>query len=478
MGLVAGIKKFMGGYPGGWKAYARGATPIESRPWVQPTDPDDRRSGIPPLGLREYWYPAVPAKDVGGKKPVGLRLLGTDVVLFRDAQGEVQALMDVCPHRGSALSWGDCFWQGTVSCPYHGATFDGAGECVAFVTEGPDSKMVGRLKVRKFPTRTLKGLVFVWMGDAAPAPIEEDVPPEFFEGEESVVLHAVRYWHCNWMVALENTADAHNCFWVHRDSLYFLHNRYGGRPRTPLGYKTQIVNDRAAILVGRDDTRAYYQQDGKVPYQMHYPGVNGQWPLHRWRLLWCWAYELWDRRNVNKPRFQVPDEWAMGMHLPSQQRIYSGSGGPGSMYTRVCVPVEENLTRVYYYRSRRIPTRPGRFVERLAFKLYRNFISHYNFSDQDYDAMRTVRYDVPEYLSSTDSSLITQRRLIAQHARGLQHGVAVKSETTPERLVAEGHDLLGVHLTFGQNGAIWQKDESRQPVTSAPERGGAPPTAE
>ena len=40
-----------------------------------------------------------------------------------------------------------------------------------FITEGPDSRMVGRLKARKFPTRTLKGVVFVWMGEGEPAPI-------------------------------------------------------------------------------------------------------------------------------------------------------------------------------------------------------------------------------------------------------------------------------------------------------------------
>ncbi len=475
MGLMKSAKKFFGGYPGGWREYARGATPIEQRAWLQPSDPDDRRSGIPPLGLREYWYPALPAKDVGWKEPVGLKLLGTDVVLIRDAEGQVQALLDVCPHRAAALSWGDCFWRGTVSCAYHGATFNGEGECVAFVTEGPDSKMVGRLKVRTFPTRTLKGLVFIWMGDGAPAPIEEDVPPEFFEGEQTVVLHAIRYWHCNWMVALENTLDAHNCFWVHRDSLYFVKNRYGGRPRTPLGYRTKIVNNRAAILTGRDETRFYYQQGDSVPYQMYYPGVNGHWPLHRWRLLWTWAYERWDKRNADKPRFEAPEEWAMGMHLPSTQRIFSGSGGPGAMYSRVCVPVEENLTRVFYYRSRRIPTRLGRFGERAAFKLYRNFVSHYNFSDQDYDAMRTVRYDMPEYLSATDSSLITQRRLITEHARGVQRTVAVRAETTPERLVAEAHSLLGVNLTIGQDGTTWQADGEREPVAAAPERAAAEP---
>ena len=127
-------------------------------PFVQPTSPDDRRSLIPSEGLREYWYPALPAKDVGRKKPVALRLLNEELVLFKDKNGEVQALWDYCPHRGVYLSFGDCFFEGYLSCPYHGATFDGDGECVEFITEGPDSKMVGRLRARKFPTITLKEL--------------------------------------------------------------------------------------------------------------------------------------------------------------------------------------------------------------------------------------------------------------------------------------------------------------------------------
>ena len=149
MGLIAALNKIRAGYPGGWRKYARGTRGHEPLPFVQPANPDDRRSLIPALGLREYWYPALPAGDVGWKKPVGLKILGTDLVLFRDKGGEVQALWDYCPHRGVMLSWGDCFWKGYLSCPYHGATYDGDGECVEFITEGPDSKMVGRLKARK-----------------------------------------------------------------------------------------------------------------------------------------------------------------------------------------------------------------------------------------------------------------------------------------------------------------------------------------
>src|SRR6266571_3109820 len=220
MGLLRALNKIRGGYPGGWKRYARGYQGDNPPPFVQPHDSDDRRSLIPPLGLREYWYPALPAKDVGWRKPMGLRLLGTDLVFFRDTNGEVQALWDYCPHRGVYLSLGKCVWQGYLSCPYHGATFNGQGECVEFITEGPDSKMVGRLQARTFPTRTLKGMVFVWMGEGEPAPIEEDVPPEFFEADDrTTVFHTIRYWHCNWMVALENTLDSHNCFWVHRNAI-------------------------------------------------------------------------------------------------------------------------------------------------------------------------------------------------------------------------------------------------------------------
>jgi phenylpropionate dioxygenase-like ring-hydroxylating dioxygenase large terminal subunit len=444
MGLKTAFRKLRGGYPGGWREYAQGYGGDETAAFVQPTDPDDRRSLIPPLGLREYWYPALPAQDVGEKKPVGLRMLGEDLVFFRDRHGEVQALWEYCPHRGAALSWGDCFWKGLVSCPYHGATFDGDGECVEFITEGPDSKMVGRLKARKYPTRTLKGIVYVWMGEGAPAPIEEDVPPELFEDDPAMVVqHAVRYWRCNWMIALENTADAHNAFYVHRDALLYLLGKNGGRPRTPVGYHSKMVNNRATVTMDRNAT-AYYKKDGKngeLPHQMYYPRAQGYWPLHRWRLLWTW---FTDRRAPGGLP-NTPEEWAMGMHLPSQQRIATPARvfTAGAWYTRICVPVETNLTRVIYFRAVRLQSPLARAWERLSYRLYYNWLLHFNFSDMDYDAMRSVRYDIPEYLSATDSHLVAQRRLITEHARGLERPIAVAEVTSPEQLVVQAHELLG-----------------------------------
>ena len=194
----------------------------------------DRRDLVPSTGLREFWYPALLAKKVG-RKPVKLRLLGEELCFFRDDSGKVAALWDVCPHRGASLSQGKCHYKGTVSCPYHGWTFNGEGDCLAVLSEGPQSRIPGKVQARVYPTQELKGMVFVWMGEEAPAaPIEEHVPEEFFE-ERSLILYRTTTWPVDWRVALENSMDSH-VFYVHRDSLSLLSRG----PQDPYARTSQI----------------------------------------------------------------------------------------------------------------------------------------------------------------------------------------------------------------------------------------------
>ncbi|HEY8693956.1 MAG TPA: aromatic ring-hydroxylating dioxygenase subunit alpha, partial [Chloroflexota bacterium] len=332
----------------------------------------DLRPYIPTLGLREYWYPALPAKKIG-RKPIYWVMLGEELAFFRDQQGEVVALSDICPHRGASLSQKDnAFYKGFITCPYHGATFDGQGECVAFLTEGPDSKMVGQLRARKFPTRTLRGWVFVWMGEGEPAPIEEDVPPELFEDEAAtVVASTYTYWKTNWMIAIENQNDAHNCFFVHRNSIKQLTGLQAGRQRTPIGPRSKVVNGRGVIAVGTN--QSYYATDGKTPYQMYYPGVQGYWPLHRWRLLWTWFFKkVFNKRGE---RFQTPEEWSSAHHLPCAIRVNYGP----HMYTRFAVPVKANVSRQVLFHSARRRTVFARTIEKARFYLFHNWVQNYNF---------------------------------------------------------------------------------------------------
>src|ERR1700709_1418422 len=78
-----------------------------------------RRYDIPKLGFENYWYPIILGSELHSK-PKPVRLLGQNIVLFRDGD-KLFALEDRCPHRGVKLSLGQCSYpgSGTISCPYH-----------------------------------------------------------------------------------------------------------------------------------------------------------------------------------------------------------------------------------------------------------------------------------------------------------------------------------------------------------------------
>ena len=100
---------------------------------------------VPKVGFREYWYPCVWSKEVG-RKPKNIKMLGEELVLFRGKKGNVVALNEWCPHRGARLSRGFCEFEGTVTCPYHGYTFDESGNCVAGLIESTESPLVGKMR--------------------------------------------------------------------------------------------------------------------------------------------------------------------------------------------------------------------------------------------------------------------------------------------------------------------------------------------
>lgn len=435
---VEAVGRLRGGYPGGFRSLAAGWRTGQAREGFRPcTDPADLRSRIPVGGLREYWYPALPEAGVSARRPEALRILGVDVVLFRDGQGVVRALHDVCPHRGVRLSKGSCYWKGFLTCNYHGATFDGQGECVEMIPEGPDSRMVGVLRARPVPTFTAKGVVFVWIGDGEPVDPREDLPPEFFE-DSTLTKYAWTYWKCNWMVAWENTLDAHNQFFVHRDSVRMLLRSSGGRLRTPLGPRAKVLGGTTlhperradgtleAAARGKSPTSYYAGEDGKVPYQMYYPRVQGWWPKYRTRRLWTWASErIAEQRRRMTPVYEIGDEW-LGQRLPGLVRHRHWD----TLYTRWSIPVEDDLTRVFYMLSARPRTRVGRIWQHVRYPVY-NWAVHFNFSNQDYGAMESTRYSEPEHLSATDSYMVGLRRLVVEHARKPRHHAEPDSSGNP-----------------------------------------------
>ncbi len=167
------------------------------------------------LGFRNYWYPAAFADEIGDQ-PKGVRLLGENVLLRR-VQGVVRAVHDQCLHMGVRFSRKpECYTPETITCWYHGFTYDlRDGKLVEILTE-PESKLRGKLALKTYPVTEAKGIVFVFIGDQAPPPLSHDVPPGFLD--DDLAVNGIRdEVKTNWRVGAENGFDTTHIY-IHRDS--------------------------------------------------------------------------------------------------------------------------------------------------------------------------------------------------------------------------------------------------------------------
>ncbi|MEQ8509320.1 MAG: aromatic ring-hydroxylating dioxygenase subunit alpha [Rhodospirillaceae bacterium] len=172
--------------------------------------------------LMNCWYVAAEAKDITGT-PKGVRMLGQDLVVFRDSAGTPYCLSDVCVHRGGSLCRGKVV-NDAVECPYHGWRFNGAGDCVEIPSLGPDANIPKRARVDSYPVAEKYGWLWVFLGDAPEA--ERPPLPDYFpeyeaweqgETDEWKFVKGTFTFEANWVRAIENGCDHTHAFYVHTD---------------------------------------------------------------------------------------------------------------------------------------------------------------------------------------------------------------------------------------------------------------------
>ncbi len=178
-----------------------------------------------PMGalMRRYWLPLMESDELG--LPDGasrrVRLLGEDLVAFRDSAGRVGLLAEACPHRRASLYFGRNEEQG-LRCVYHGWKFDVMGACVEMPTEPEGSRLREGVRAAAYPCRERQGIVWAYLGPRADPPPLPDLPWALVPASQRGALKYQR--ECNWLQALEGDVDTAH--------LGFLHTRFaagGGR---------------------------------------------------------------------------------------------------------------------------------------------------------------------------------------------------------------------------------------------------------
>ncbi len=175
-----------------------------------------RVEGEAPMGqlMRRHWLPACMIEEVreADGTPVRVKLLGEDLVAFRDTDGRIGVIGEFCPHRRASLVYGRNEECG-LRCLYHGWKVDVDGNVLEMASEPPESRMAEKVKHTAYPTREAGGFVWVYMGPADAIP--EFEAPAFAPQPTTKVSIVKMHVPTNWAQILEGAIDS-----AHSSSLH------------------------------------------------------------------------------------------------------------------------------------------------------------------------------------------------------------------------------------------------------------------
>ena len=330
--------------------------------------------------FRRFWQPVTFSEDLEDL-PVAIRILGEDLVVFRDRSGEVGVLELHCSHRGTSLEFGLISEKG-IRCCYHGWLYDVDGKILETPGEPADSTLNDRLCHGAYPAIEYGGLAFAYLGPPDKKPVFPIYDSYQMPGCR-IVAGVKHIMPCNWLQIEENQMDP-----IH---VVFLHTTVSGLQgiftteiaelpeldfmETPIGMvciATRRVGDNVWVRMN----------DGMVP-NIHQIPTSGQDGSHQ--------------ITFSRPHFirwSVPVDDTRTLEI-SFTHIYEDQETPPH---RPGVGTWEGEGRSYEERQRR----PG-----------------------DYDAQmsqRPIAVHALEHLASTDRGVSMLRNLARQGIRAVQNG--------------------------------------------------------
>ena len=168
-----------------------------------------------PMGelMRRYWIPAAISTELTADgDPVRLKLLGEELIAFRDTDGRVGIMDHRCPHRCASLFFGRNE-EGGLRCVYHGWKFNADGDCVDMANVPPHQDFKHKVHAKAYKTAERNGLIWVYMGDQAKIPALPAIPATLRPTSDNKVWMAQR--ECNWLQGMEGEMDTSHLGFLH-----------------------------------------------------------------------------------------------------------------------------------------------------------------------------------------------------------------------------------------------------------------------
>ena len=391
-------------------------------------------------GFVNHWYPALFSEELADGDAEGITICGIPIVLRR-AKGKVYALKDQCLHRGVKLSAKPlCLSDSTITCWYHGYTFDlESGDLVSIVA-APDDKIIGTTGITSYPVEEVNGMIFIFVRDdefdEEVPPLASDLPIRYPENNErfphplwpdtpsvldenAVCLGIHRTGNANWRIAVENGFDAGHLL-IHKDNPITLAKDMS----LPMGIKCTNTEEGMLPLEDEDGPKGFlqlfYSSDHFVPVlendvlDMKVDGVAGRPYRTSVVLPGVLMVENWPEENV------VQYEW----YVPITDDTYE--------YWEVLVKIcdTEEQRRAYEYRY-------DHLYQPLFLEGFNNCDLFARDNMQDFYADGTGWDD--EQLADMDASVIYWRKQASRFARGIAQkprGVAGALKATSQQMSA------------------------------------------
>jgi phthalate 4,5-dioxygenase len=372
-----------------------------------------------PMGdlMRQYWLPLVYSWEITPDgEPQRVRILGEDLIAWRDTDGQPGFIANNCPHRGASLFFGRNEECG-LRCVYHGWKFDVAGQCVDMPNEPAESDFKHKVKAVAYRAADWGGITWIYMGP------RQDDPPGLPQWEWCLVPENQRQhshkavYECNYMQALEGELDTTH--------VYFLHSRLD--PSDANGYglymqdrraRLEIVDTNYGVMYGArriENADEYYWrttqflfpiygmfpgggEDGTVPLSIYLP-IDDEHTLH-WGLWWHPSKAI---SNDPRPRAQTLD--------PSGRLV----GGVG--------PMKPTQTGKWFANWWPEACLANDFLQNREVQRTKNFTGLGSVRLQDdtvITSMGPIMDRTAEHLGTADATIIRVRRRLLEAARQLK----------------------------------------------------------